>query len=114
MKARAWYWGFDAKHFPRNGRVWYPAGEGPFPLVLIVHGNHTMEEHSDPGYAYLCEHLASSGFIAVSVDENFFTGAGRAASTRRTERAPGCSWSTSASGRSGPPRRETRSPARST
>jgi dienelactone hydrolase len=73
-KARAWYWGFDFKHFPRNGRVWYPQGDGPFPLVLIVHGNHKMEVYSDPGYAYLAEHLASRGFIAVSVDENFFNG----------------------------------------
>ena len=74
MKARKWFWGFEPKRFPRNGRVRYPDGVGPFPLVLIVHGNHGMEEFSDPGYAYLCEHLASRGFIAVSVDENFFNG----------------------------------------
>ena len=74
VKARRWFWGFDVKHFPRNGRVWYPEGKGPFPLVLIAHGNHTMEQFSDPGYVYLGEHLASRGFIAVSVDENFFNG----------------------------------------
>ncbi len=73
-KARQWYWGFDYKHFPLNGTVWYPKGPGPFPLVLIVHGNHTMEEYSDPGYAYLGRHLASRGIILVSVDENFFNG----------------------------------------
>jgi dienelactone hydrolase len=72
MSLRRWYWGFDFKQFPVNGRVWYPDGPGPFPLVLIVHGNHEMEEFSDPGYAYLGEHLASRGFIFVSVDENFF------------------------------------------
>jgi dienelactone hydrolase len=66
------YWGFGPDSLPRNGRVWYPAGEGPFPLVLMVHGNHFMEDFSDPGYAYLGELLASRGFIAVSVDENFF------------------------------------------
>ncbi len=111
--ARSWYWGFDAKALPIQGRVWAPVGvpgandlspadagdtegapeapdaagdkdgtdladdaglqaaEGPFPLVLIVHGNHAMEDFSDPGYAYLGEHLASRGFIVVSVDENF-------------------------------------------
>jgi dienelactone hydrolase len=68
---RTAYWGFDASHMPRNGRVWMPDGAGPFPLVLIVHGNHEMEDYSDPGYAYLGELLASQGFIAVSVDENF-------------------------------------------
>ncbi|MFB0519083.1 MAG: alpha/beta hydrolase family protein, partial [Acidobacteriota bacterium] len=70
-KARKWYWKFEPKNFPLNGRVWYPAGDGPFALVLVVHGNHKMEEFSDPGYAYLGELLASRGFITVSVDENF-------------------------------------------
>ena len=69
--ARTQYWGFDAEHLPLQGRVWYPAGEGPFPLVLVVHGNHAMEDFSDPGYAYLGELLASRGIILVSVDENF-------------------------------------------
>ncbi|MCP4658177.1 MAG: hypothetical protein GY856_22425 [bacterium] len=74
IKLRHWYWGFDFEAFPVNGRVWYPQGDGPFPLVLIVHGNHSMYEYSDPGYAYLGELLASRGFITVSVDENFFNG----------------------------------------
>jgi hypothetical protein len=74
LKLREWFWGFDFEKFPRNGRVWYPQGQGPFPLVLCVHGNHNMAEYSDPGYAYLGELLASRGFIFVSVDENFFNG----------------------------------------
>ncbi len=69
--ARTQYWGFDAKQLPRQGRVWFPDGDGPFPLVLMVHGNHDMEDFSDPGYAYLGELFASRGIIAVSVDENF-------------------------------------------
>ena len=48
-----------------------PQGAGPFPLVLIVHGNHSMVDYSDPGYTYLGELLASRGFIVVSVDQNF-------------------------------------------
>ena len=59
---------------PINGRVWYPDGDGPFPLVLIVHGNHDPHDYSDPGYGYLGEQLASRGFILVSVDENFING----------------------------------------
>jgi hypothetical protein len=35
------YWGFDFTKLPVHGRVWYPDGAGPFPLVLIVHGNTT-------------------------------------------------------------------------
>ncbi|MBP7593944.1 MAG: hypothetical protein KBA85_20240 [Chloroflexi bacterium] len=69
-----WYWGFDFSQLPLNGTVWYPEGDGPFPLVLIVHGNHPMSDYSDPGYAYLGEHLAGQGYIAVSVDENFLNG----------------------------------------
>jgi len=65
------YWGFDFDRLPLNGRVWFPEGPGPFPLVLIVHGNHAMKDFSDPGYDYLGTLLASRGFIAVSVDENF-------------------------------------------
>ena len=69
--ARKKYWGFDVDRLPLNARVWYPEGPGPFPLALIVHGNHDMAEFSDPGYAYLGELLASRGFILASIDENF-------------------------------------------
>jgi dienelactone hydrolase len=68
---RKQFWGFDETELPLNGRVWMPEGEGPFPIVLIVHGNHLMENFSDEGYGYLGELLASRGIIAVSVDENF-------------------------------------------
>ncbi|WP_187380115.1 alpha/beta hydrolase family protein [Paenibacillus rubinfantis] len=85
---RTAYWGFNQRALPLNGRVWMPAaaeasvdgrtdggtgaeGQGQFPLVLIVHGNHLMEDFSDDGYAYLGELLASRSFIAVSIDENF-------------------------------------------
>lgn len=71
---RTKYWGFGFNKMPLNGRVWYPDGDGPFPLVLIVHGNHSMTDYSDPGYGYLGELLASRGFIMVSVDENFLNG----------------------------------------
>jgi dienelactone hydrolase len=65
------YWGFDFDSLPLNGRVWFPDGAGPFPLVLILHGNHKMKDFSDTGFEYLGRLLASRGFIAVSVDENF-------------------------------------------
>ncbi|WP_068609745.1 alpha/beta hydrolase [Paenibacillus swuensis] len=68
---KQWFWGFDQRALPVNGRVWLPEGEGPFPLVLMVHGNHLMEQFSDGGYGYLGELLASRGIMAISVDENF-------------------------------------------
>jgi dienelactone hydrolase len=73
-KSRNKYWGFTPKGMPLNGRVWYPEGNGPFPMVLMVHGNHDMTDFSDPGYGYLGELLASRGFIAVSLDMNFING----------------------------------------
>lgn len=71
---RTRYWGFDATQLPLNGHACYPLGEGPYPLVLIVHGNHEMSAPSDNGYEYLTSLWASRGFIAVSVDENFLNG----------------------------------------
>lgn len=65
-------WGFDIEHLPVNGKVWHPRGEGPFPLVLIVHGNKSSATDSEDGFAYLGELLAGQGFITASVDQNFF------------------------------------------
>lgn len=65
------FWGFDEGDIPLNGRVWMPEGSGPFPLVLMVHGSHKMEHFSDEGYDYLGELLASRGFTAVSVGQDF-------------------------------------------
>lgn len=73
-KWRERFWGFGVTDFPLNGRVYMPRGEGPFPLVLIVHGNHSMIDYSDDGYGYLGNLLASRGIITVSVDENFVNG----------------------------------------
>ncbi|HSK93455.1 MAG TPA: hypothetical protein VLA76_05290 [Candidatus Angelobacter sp.] len=68
-------WGHDDTALPINGLAWYPSDtEGPMPVALIVHGNHAAGDFSDPGYAYLGEHLASHGILAVSVDENFLNG----------------------------------------
>ena len=73
-EARQWFWGFGTSAMPLNGLVWMPQGDGPFPLVLMVHGNHAMGDFSEPGYDYLGAHLASRGLIAVSVDEDFLNG----------------------------------------
>jgi dienelactone hydrolase len=74
QRMRERYWGITLEEAPLNGQVWVPEGDGPFPLVLIVHGNHGMEDYSDSGYAYLGELLASRGFITVSVDQNYING----------------------------------------
>ncbi len=73
-KWREKYWGFGVDSFPLNARVYMPKGTGPFPMVMMVHGNHSMLDYSDGGYAYLGELLASRGIIGVSVDQNFING----------------------------------------
>jgi hypothetical protein len=65
---------YTMNHVPLHGIVRYPSGHGPFPLVLIVHGNHDPAVSSELGYIYLVELLASHGFIAATVDENFLNG----------------------------------------
>lgn len=68
-------WGHDDTTLPISGLAWYPEdSDGPMPVVLIVHGNHAAGDFSDPGYAYLGEHLASHGMLVVSVDENYLNG----------------------------------------
>ncbi|HET9457483.1 MAG TPA: hypothetical protein VFO78_09090 [Candidatus Limnocylindrales bacterium] len=70
-----WFWGFDTSHLPLNALVWYPTdAPGRLPVALVVHGNHDAGDYSDPGYAYLGEHLASRGMVVASVDENFLNG----------------------------------------
>ncbi len=70
------YWGFGLDAVPLNARVWYPAEDGSYPLILMLHGNHMMDDFSDPGYDYLGELLASRGYIAVSIDQNFLNAGG--------------------------------------
>ncbi|MGB7202059.1 MAG: hypothetical protein WBD16_07300 [Pyrinomonadaceae bacterium] len=59
---------------PLHGVARVPRGDGPFPLVLIVHGNHDPTDPSYPGYDYLLDLLASHCMIAVSVEEDFLNG----------------------------------------
>ncbi|SDR91138.1 Chlorophyllase [Paenibacillaceae bacterium GAS479] len=69
---QSWYWGFEPERLPINGTLWLPQGKGPFPLVLIVHGNHIALQPSDQGYSYLGDLLAGKGYAVASVDQNFF------------------------------------------
>jgi dienelactone hydrolase len=73
-KSRNEYWGFTPSKMPLNARVWYPEGAGPYPVVLIAHGNHNMKDFSDPGYGWIGELLASRGYIVASLDMNFING----------------------------------------
>lgn len=68
---RSHYWGFDLTNLPLNAHTWMPVGDGKFPIVFIVHGDHAMQDYSEKGYAYLAEHLAQLGYIVVSIDQNF-------------------------------------------
>lgn len=62
------YHDFDSSQLALDAKVWLPKGQGPFPLVLLVHGN------SEPGFDYLGELLASRGYIAAQVDQTYLNG----------------------------------------
>lgn len=68
------FWGFDEHRVPLNGRLWIPQGPGPFPLVLIAHGNSDYSLRSYEGYGYLGEFLASHGFVVASMDHSYLNG----------------------------------------
>ncbi len=66
---------------PLVAEVRYPADVGGanvpvstaqanYPVVVVMHGMHTTADPSYLGYNYLLDHLASHGFIAVSIDCN--------------------------------------------
>lgn len=74
IKWREKFWGFNKKNIPLNGRLWVPKGDGKFPIISIIHGNHSMQEFSDDGYNYLGEFLSENGYIVNSVDQNFLNG----------------------------------------
>ena len=74
LKWRKNYWGFDKDEIPVNGRLWVPEKEGKYPIISIIHGNHSMQEYSDDGYNYLGEYLSSHGYVFNSVDQNFLNG----------------------------------------
>jgi hypothetical protein len=59
---------------PLHGVGHMPNGPGPYPLVLIVHGNHSPTDPSYDGYNYLTELLASHCMIAISIEEDFLNG----------------------------------------
>jgi dienelactone hydrolase len=65
------YLGFNTRNVPLNAHYYVPDGQGPFPVVLVVHGNHEMVDRSEVGYEYLGEYLAKRGYAVFSVDENF-------------------------------------------
>lgn len=73
-----------------RGRVWYPEDGGPWPVIVLLHGQHStcalgdeealiMVDDCDDeeglntpypnhlGYAYLAEPLASHGYVVVSI-----------------------------------------------
>lgn len=53
-----------------------------YPVVIIMHGMHTISDPSYLGYDYLLDHLASHGFITVSIDCNAINAIGGMQDTR--------------------------------
>jgi len=97
-------------HFPEDSRfhnmpvhllgvIGVPAGEGPHPVVLILHGSHHAcpgenvwpctaqeEQPNYAGFTYLVEALANAGYVGLSIDVNaeYTFGFGEAPPSTRT------------------------------
>ena len=65
------YWGYGIDKIPLEGKVWYPKEDGTYPILFIIHGNADGTKPSYLGYEYLGNYLASTGYIVVSVNENW-------------------------------------------
>lgn len=61
-------WWLRLDEVPINGFLFVPTGTGPFPVVVMVHGNADVATNSSRGYIYLGDQLASHGFIAITID----------------------------------------------
>jgi dienelactone hydrolase len=68
---RGLYWDYEIDQVPLAGKIWYPTQGDNYPVLFIIHGNHTMTTKSYLGYDYLGEYLASYGYVVISVDEAF-------------------------------------------
>lgn len=75
-------------------RVSYPSGfpTGPAPLILLLHGNQGNGScpNADPcnyheGFQYLMDHLASQGFLVVSINANRLNGPSFSQITERAQ-----------------------------
>ncbi len=66
--------GITMDKVPLRATVFRPSASGKFPIVFILHGNHAPEEASFQGHAWLQQHLASHGYIAVAIDQDFLNG----------------------------------------
>lgn len=45
-----------------------------FPIVVMLHGNHSADDPSYRGYDYLARNLAQHGYVAISIDANAING----------------------------------------
>lgn len=74
FKWRKKFWGFSKDKIPLNGKLWIPKRKKKIPIVIIIHGNHDMQDFSENGYDYLGEFLSTHGIGFVSIDQNFLNG----------------------------------------
>ncbi|UXN61599.1 alpha/beta hydrolase family protein [Phyllobacterium zundukense] len=67
---------------PIHGWIRYPRDairpplSTTFPVIILLHGNHSAADASYKGYDYLAEHLATHGYVVLSIDANAINGLG--------------------------------------
>ena len=69
-KYRQWYWKIRYNEAPIRGSLHLSRNKNR-PLVVIVHGNHSMAVESELGYKYLAEAIFEKDYNVALVDENY-------------------------------------------
>ncbi|WP_175804663.1 hypothetical protein [Burkholderia ambifaria] len=78
---------------PVKGWVRYPLAKTTitnsdttrFPVVVLLHGQHTSSSPSFQGYDYLAHDLATHGYVALSIDANAINSVGDTSSQSRAQ-----------------------------
>lgn len=62
-----------------TGQMIVPAGDGPFPVVIVIHGDIEAEDYTNPPYTTeYADHLARNGFLVIHPDLRNFAEADKA------------------------------------
>ena len=73
---------------PVHGWVRYPRdavrqhAPATYPVIVFLHGNHSASDPSYKGYDYLAEHLATHGYVVLSLDGNAINPGDRSSQSR--------------------------------
>ena len=70
---------FPSDDLTITGQMLVPIGDGPFPVVIVIHGDIEPEDYTNPPYiTEYADHLARNGFLVIQPDLRNFSTSDRA------------------------------------